>query len=388
MIKKRKILIFFFCLLFAPVNAFAANITYGYYGTTSSTASTPIYANSSNGDANHWLDVSVAGSGHGYVVWGMDDGTGHLVESSRNAVPANNVHAPSNAIAFWLESSDGGEIYATVGHTDNDNNLTVYFTNSSGSSGGSSGGSSSTSCDACQIFSCPGWDQYMQGLQDIKNAIPPAPNWQMVADTFNNTITPSVISDLSSLLGSVSDPPAIPAAPATPDLPSDLDNHGITAPTGQEGSSTFNGDDIKNQAQTIQERQDPTGGFSILDPIAGLPSQDEFKANKPTEGANPTPANPKDPDNVAPNPTEGSNTAPNPTEGANPTPANPKDPANVAPNPTEGSNTAPTPSGTGGGYDTAPVPKRDGSTAPIPGNDGSTAPIPGQNNDSAPIPGQ
>lgn len=430
MIKKRNIGIIILFLILIPQTVFAADTNYGYYGTTSSTASKPLYANSSNGDAAHWIDISVGGSGTGYVVWGKNDGTGHLVEMSRSPVPADAVQPPgSGAIAFWLEST-GGEIYATIGHTTNPNSLTVYFT--SGSSGGGDGGGSS-SCDACQIFSCPGWGEYMQGLQDIKNAIPPAPNWQAVANTFRDTIAPQIKSDMSSLLGWAPEPPSAPAAPATPPLLSDLDNHGLSAPTGQEdaglGSSTFDANDIKNSAPIIQERQDPTGGFSILDPIAALPSQDEFMKNKPNEGTATIPGNPKDDANIAPKPAEGDNTAPKPPESANPTPANPKDDGNIAPkppssdniapkppegdnyapsapkddtntapkpqdtnfgspgSPKDGGNIAPRPGGTGGGFDTAPIPKNDGSTAPLP-NESGTAPIPAKDNSTAPIPRQ
>jgi hypothetical protein len=380
MINKRNIvLILLLTFLMLPQNAFAADITYGYYGTTTTTASNPLYANSSNGDASHWIDLSVSGSGHGYVVWGMNDGTGHLVEMNRSAVPADAVQPPgTGAIAFWLESSDGGEIHATIGHTNNDNNLTVYFTDSNG--GGSGGGGTGTGCDACQMFSCPGWAEYMQKLQDIQNSIPPAPNWQTVADTFRDTIEPKMISDLSSLLGSVDDPPSIPGAPSIPDLPSDLDTRGITEPTGQEdpglGSSTFSEDDIKNNASVIQERQDPTGGFSILDPIAGLPSQDEFKQNKPNEGTADLPANPNEGDNVAPNPPDSDNYSP----------PNPKDDGNIAPKPTnDGSGTAPMPGGTSGDFDTPPIPGDAGGTAPLPSESG-TAPIPSDNMDTPPIP--
>jgi hypothetical protein len=389
MIKKRNIGILIFLLLIVPGNVFAADYNYGYYGTTTTTASTPLYANSSNGNAAHWVDISVGGSGHGYVVWGGNDGSGHLVEICRNAVPADAVTpCGSGAIAFWFESS-GGEIYATIGHTTNQNSLTVYFTNGSSSGGGDG-------CSSCQMFSCPGWSDYMQGLQDIKNAIPPAPNWQSVANIFRDTIAPQFKADLASVIGTTPDPPAAPAAPNSPGMLDDLDNRGITEPTGNEapglGSSTFDANDIKNQAPVIQERQDPTGGFTILDPIAGLPSQDEFKNNKPNEGTANLPGNPKEGDNIAPNPKEGANTAPNPKEGENKTPANPKESENIAPKPKEGSNTAPNPGGStnpfpipGGNNGTAPIPGNNGGTAPIPKNDGSTGPLPKENG-TAPIP--
>lgn len=264
-------------------------------------------------------------------------------------------------------------------------------TSSSGtSSGGTSGGSTSTDCQACQVFSCPGWVQYMGEISDIKNAIPPPPNWGDVAGTFRDTIVPAVISDLRDMLGSA------PDLPSPPQQPSGVDDRGITAPTGQQApgldNSGFSDGDIKDQAPKIPERSDPTGGFKINNPIDSLPSQDDFIKNSPIEGYNSTPANPTEGDNVAPTPSEGDNAAPTPSEGVNtaPTPSEggntaptPSEGNNTAPTPTEGDNVAPTPSG---GDNTAPLPNESG-TAPLPGQDNSTAPIPGPDNSTAPLPG-
>jgi hypothetical protein len=213
--------------------------------------------------------------------------------------------------------------------------------------GGGTGGNVE-GCIGCEIFNCPGWTNYMNGLQEIKNAIPPAPNWQVVAGTFRDTIVPSIMTDLGNLLGSTPQPPSAPVAPAIPTIPSDLDNRGITAPTGQEapglGNSTFNSTDIKNEAEVIIERPDPTGGgFTILDPTVGLPTQEEFEQNIPNEGTAAIPPNPKEEENVAPIPSDTTDTAPIPTESG-----------------------------------TAPIPGEVGEAAPIP-NENGTAPIPTEN---------
>lgn len=248
---------------------------------------------------------------------------------------------------------------------------------------GESGG-----CIGCDLFNCPGWSQYMGKLEEIKSAIPPAPNWQEVANTFRDTIAPRIKSDMEDLFGYAPIPPNAPNPPGAPALPGDLDNRGIQAPTGQEApgleDSTFSSDDIKNGAPKIPEREDPTGGFKINDPIGGLPSQEEFIENAPVEGEAPLPANPKDPENIAPNPPEGDNLAPSPNEGDNYTPPNPSEPENKAPaDPTEPENIAPTPGDTTG---TAPVPNESG-TAPIPGDTNGSAPIPSESG-TAPLPGQ
>lgn len=227
-------------------------------------------------------------------------------------------------------------------------------------------------CDACKLLSCPGWTDYMSKLDDIKAAIPPAPDWPIVADVFRDSIAPQIKSDMAELIGT-SPTPDLPILPQAPELPSaptmleGVDDGGIKAPTGNEapglGDSTFTEDDIKNSAPIIQERADPTGGFNIVDPIGSLPTQEEFISNSPIEGVAPLPGNPIELENISPTPTEQPNAAPTPTEPIN---------------------TAPTPGDTG---DTAPIPGDTGDAAPLPGTNTSTAPIPGVGNDTAPIPG-
>jgi hypothetical protein len=252
-------------------------------------------------------------------------------------------------------------------------------------------------CDSCAIFSCPGWGEYMSGLEDIKNAIPPAPDWQNVAGIFRDTIAPRIKSDLEDVIGRTPTPPAAPSRPAAPALPDDLDTRGIQAPTGEEapglGESTFSKDDIEDEAPEIQFREDPSGGFKVDNPVDGLPSQEEFKQNIPNEGSATLPGDPKELENPAPFPEEQENTAPSPKdEGATaPVPKDggaavpfPKDEGATAPVPKDAGATAPTPGNEGA---TAPTPGSDSSTAPLPGGDNSTAPLPGNDGSTAPLPG-
>lgn len=257
-------------------------------------------------------------------------------------------------------------------------------------------GSSATTCDSCQVFSCPEWDNYMQGISDIKNAIPPAPNWDNVAATFRDTITPQIKKDLQDVLGTA------PETPAVPEQPAGVDDKGInnSVPTGQEdpglGDSSFNQDQIKSEAPQIQERPDPTGGFSINDPVAGLPSQDEFKKNVPTQGENPLPAPPTPSDNVAPSPgtTTNNTAAPLPQDNTGNAPTPTQD-STAAPTPGGDSGTAPLPSDSGGtaplpsdGTATAPLPNSGSGSAPLPSDSGGSAPLPSDGNTTAPLPGQ
>lgn len=160
-------------------------------------------------------------------------------------------------------------------------------------------------CDTCKIFSCPGWDQHMGKLDEIKNAIPPPPDWPKVADTFRDSIVPKMINDLDNLLGKAPEPPAAPAQ-----LPG-LDDRGIKSKEPQMQDvpglkeAGFTADKIKNEAQTIPEREDPTGGFDLTkNPIDTLPAAPEnpkpgetdageWGKNKPKEQDNPFPY-PKD----------------------------------------------------------------------------------------------
>src|SRR5699024_12505625 len=96
------------------------------------------------------------------------------------------------------------------------------------------------------------------------------------------------------------------------------------------GSKGFTGNDIKNEEPKIEEREDPTGGWDILDPIGQLPSQDEFKDNIPNEG-----------EMIAPEVPDVEGKAPHPPEEENKAPGSPKDDENIAPKPPEQENVAP-----------------------------------------------
>lgn len=222
-------------------------------------------------------------------------------------------------------------------------------------------GKEDSTCDSCAVFNCPGWNDYMGKLDEIKAAIPPPPNWNEVAGIFRDTIAPRIKQDLIDIIG-VAPEPSMPSIPATPDAPTappqlpPLNDQGFTAPTGSEapglGDSGFTSSDIKSEAPEIPLREDPTGGFSIIDPIGSMPSQEEFIKNAPIEGDVPFPAAPKDPENKAPTPGDTTDAPPMP----------------------------------GDTNDTAPIPGNNTDTAPMPGENPNTAPIPADTRDPVPIP--
>ncbi|MFO1442675.1 hypothetical protein KDN24_05535 [Bacillus sp. Bva_UNVM-123] len=186
-------------------------------------------------------------------------------------------------------------------------------------------------CDPCKIFECPGWQQYMGKLDQIKDSIPPTPNWPEVADTFRDSIVPKLVDDVGNLLGKAPEPPAPP-----PQLPG-LDDRGIKShepemkdvPGLKEAG--FDANKIKNQAPVISERDDPTGGFDLVknpmdtlpdapeNPKPGETDAGEWGQNKPKEEANPFPF-PKDKGepNVGTPPKPSDNGAKPPTPGGDP----------------------------------------------------------------------
>jgi len=214
------------------------------------------------------------------------------------------------------------------------------------------GGSVTAKCDPCKVFECPGWQQYMNKLDQIKNAIPPAPNWKEVADTFKDAIVPNLVNEVGDLLGTAPEPPATP-----PQLPG-LDDKGIKSkePVMQDvpglKEAGFDANKIKNQAPVIQERSDPTGGFDLTknpmdtlpkapeNPKPGQTDPGEWGKNKPKEEANPFPF-PQDTGepNVGTPPKPNDNGAKPPTPGGDP---------GSAPKPGGDLGNAPTLGGTGG----------------------------------------
>lgn len=225
-----------------------------------------------------------------------------------------------------------------------------------GTDPGTGGTDPAADCPECKVFDCPKWDEYMGGLNDIKNAIPPAPDWLKVARNFRDIIVPAVTADMENMLGTAPEPDPDPA-----DMP-DPSNRGINneEPSMNDipglDDSGFSADKVKDSAPVIPEREDPTGGFDLIkDPMSTLPDLpgDSFPKPGSTDpgawGSN----KPAQPDNPFPNkPTEQ-----DPDTGAAPKPA---DSGATPPNPADTGGTAPTPGDSGG---TAPKPSDD----PFPG---------------------
>lgn len=263
-----------------------------------------------------------------------------------------------------------------------------------GGDGGNNGGGGSGSECGC-IFNTPGWGDYMDKIDDIIGAIPPPPNWGSVADTFRDSIVPSLIGGVGNMLGS---PPAQPSAPGYPPA---LNDGGLRAPTGRDsGLDGFNAGDIKDNADGIKFEEDDSGGFKIDNPLEVMPEQETFL---PEEPENPRPEDPEEPEVTAPKPEEKENKAPTPEEPENITPVpeepenitpipevpevttpTPEDPENITPVPEERENKAPTPEEK---ENEVPLPGGGDNTPPLPGGGSPGYPMPGGNNGGYPLPG-
>ena len=403
MFKKLSVLTLLISVFSLPLTTLAASLDYGYFGTTSETSY--LTPDGTNHD-DYWLDVTVDGAGSGRVLW-YGEGSDNLIGS--NAVPGS-VTAPDGAIFMKLVSDDGGEIYAVIAHSTNPAAETVNFTagdtsSGGGDAGGSNGGSDNISCtitNSCAVFDCPEWDTYMSKINQIASNMPEMPNWNVVAgqfadeiaprvkndmkNLFEDTVAPRIKSDMKNLFENTMAPrlksdmtdvltdtlgsaPDLPSEPEMPTLMEDID---LSPPTGEEaeglGDSTFSENDIKNESIEIEERNDPTGGFNIDNPLETI---EDPPINVPNEL-----------ENNAPTPTEQENQAPTPTEDGAEAPTSSEQEYN-APTLTEQENSAPVPTEQ---ENQAPTPSEDSWEVPIPSDDNSSFPIPSIGDSSFPVP--
>jgi len=139
-------------------------------------------------------------------------------------------------------------------------NEDVYSVGSGGASDGGSGEvgggeESGEGCDLCKIFECPGWEDYLREIAEFA-----------VGD-----VEPPPVPDLER-----------PKTPNIFDILNDVEQRNPAKPTGQDGmgDTPFDATDVKNSAPEIPVREDPTGGFDIVDPLTTLP-EDGSTAPKP-----------------------------------------------------------------------------------------------------------
>lgn len=241
--------------------------------------------------------------------------------------------------------------------------------NGEAGSGGGDGGNGGGSCNGCemleQMLACPGWSQYMGDLTGaIKDALPPPPNWDDIADKIGR----ATVNHLSDYLGNVPDAPSqsqIDNATQSP-LPDvdatdpDASNLVPTMPTDFDEPIPFN---IDNGPEI--EVKDESKPFSIFDPLS------DMQIDRPG-----TPVFPGDPRNDS-----GGIKSPDQAETGGP--AIPTVNPTAPPIPSGGGNDVPPaemPVPSGGGSDIPPA------EMPIPGQSTSTTPTPRVDDVTIPIP--
>ena len=318
MLKKRTIALIIILLISFSNKSFAESVVnYDYYGTDNSISIFWATTTVQYRDQTFFSQAKIAGSGYGKIRWYSPDDT---VLGEQILTSDTTIDFPTNeASGIKLFASDG-EFHLVEAFSNNQIAPHIFFDENPPNDGTSN------------IVECQYWDEYMAKLDEIKAAIPPAPDWYVVADIFRDSIVPKMISDMRDMLGEAPEPPAEPAQLA------DLDTRGIEneIPVMNElpaelNNVQFSKDDIKNEAPVIEVRDDPTGGFNIVDPVESLPdfptddlplpgqtNSGEWGENIPVEIENtfPVPEGQQVPDVVeAPIPSENTEIAPIPLNG-------------------------------------------------------------------------
>ncbi|MFC4323685.1 hypothetical protein [Litchfieldia salsa] len=145
---------------------------------------------------------------------------------------------------------------------------------------------STSGCIGCDVFNCPGWDEYMSKVNQIIGAIPPPPDWNAISVTMSDAIVPRLVNDIDSMLGRAPSTPNVPSQISTPSKPTTPSNPvapsqpEVIVDTPEEPTmntvpnlkeSGFDKTKIESEAPVIEFREDPTGGFEINDPLTSLP---------------------------------------------------------------------------------------------------------------------
>lgn len=157
------------------------------------------------------------------------------------------------------------------------------------------GGGFDPNCETCvklkELLQCPEWDNYMGDFTNaIKNALPPPPNWQEVANVMKNTIVPAIGQELldkmpqySKIIAdefqsrekAVSSPPALPSfnptVPKMTDLPQKIN------------------DSITDNVPSFEPSFTESKPFTIPDPLQiDMSTNDKGYVRKPLDTTSPS----------------------------------------------------------------------------------------------------
>lgn len=370
MFKKLSFLVALFCSFLVFVqSAFATNV--GYVGTSTVGGCTPyVWADATVND-DYWTSIQFGGNGSATLK--MFDNTGGLITEQSYSFTASNWSATrtfssTNVAGLKLCLNSGEEAFFIYGETSNPLSPTVTFdyteptfddggtepppddggttdpcagyvgdidpacqepppdtggTEPPPDTGGTEpppddGGTTLPPCPGCEMFECPGWGDYMGKVDEIIAGFPSIVD--AIADQ-TDTIRDEIVGQ----------PPSLPSEPSQP-APVDTYDFENSAPAMTEnpdlGGSGFTLTDLENEAPEIQFRDDPTGGFDIVDPVGALPDPPaafpipgetdagEWDDNKPADSDVQTPAPPVIPveQTPPPEPSGGSTEPPSPGE--------------------------------------------------------------------------
>lgn len=200
---------------------------------------------------------------------------------------------------------------------------------------------SNGSCDVCQkirdALACPDWDLYMGAWEEmIRRALPPPPDWPVIADIFAETI----VDHMDEWMGNMPPTPSVSElenriTPNMPNLNTNVDGIDDLVPTLP---SDFNDASISFDLSDAAEIEiiDESEPFIFTDPLSGINSSGVGVKVVPNDPNNHTdgiqlPMQPSEYDPI-PTPNE-INEAPA-VEMPTPTPTQPSPGGGVIPNPT------------------------------------------------------
>jgi hypothetical protein len=144
-----------------------------------------------------------------------------------------------------------------------------------GGNGGGDGGNGGGSCGACEVLTCPGWDNIADRIGEaVGDNLPPPPVWEEVAEVMADEIVPRMADAFEDVLENTlgrPDPPP-PAPPFKIPVFNGATGKLQTEPTGWIDPAKKRGfDDVPE----IPVSKDNTGGISLIgaDPIESIPHQ-------------------------------------------------------------------------------------------------------------------
>lgn len=305
MIKILKVLLLSVCSFLIASNAVSATtfINIGYVGTKETgTCSDIVWANQDT-HQNYWTSITVGGVGT--VNLKMLNASGGIIAQQSYDLTRTNwsvqrdMQVTSQVAGVQVCLTSGEEAFFVTGKTNNPNAETAEFAftdpsttpstggDSGGSTGGGTGGSTGAQCIGCDMFECPGWNDYMGKVDEIINRL----DWEVVTDVFNRKL--------------IGDTPPAPSPPPQMDpitIDPDYDTIELEMPEDVElHESGFTKEDLEKDLPEIEIKEDPNDGFDIKNPIDSLPvmpdkmpipgetDAGEWDNQKPKEESNPFP---------------------------------------------------------------------------------------------------